>query len=171
LLRDLLEVERVVGVDLDTVHLSIAKRFFRCARGCELVSGDAVEWVKREEAHGYDYIIEDLFAENEEGAERFLPMDSEWCRCLVRLLRPGGIVVFNTIYPDRVLNFPILQDQGLRERLPYSIGYQLEGYDNRVLAFSDEPFPPDVLEGNLRAIGRTFPRSRGVGSRYECFRV
>ena len=44
LLKDLVGVERIVGVELDEIHLSIADGFFECSEGCELVAADAVEW-------------------------------------------------------------------------------------------------------------------------------
>ena len=37
LLRDQLGFERVVGIDLDPVHLSIADGFFECSEGCQLL--------------------------------------------------------------------------------------------------------------------------------------
>lgn len=170
-LRDLAGVSRLVGVELDPVHLSVADGFFECSAGCELVAGDAVEWVASEAGECYDYIVDDLYAEEAGIPERFAPMDDEWCTGLIDLLRPGGILVFNTIEPERLPDFAMLRDRALRDRLPHRVAYQLEGYENRVLAFSDQPFQPDCFAANLRQIGRHYPRCRGVGRRYQTVRI
>ncbi len=170
-LLDLAGFSRLVGVELDPVHLSVADGFFDCTEGCELVAADAVEWVEASPGEAYDYVVDDLYAEEEGVPERFAPLDAAWCEGLLRLLRPGGILVLNMIEPDRVPMLPLLREPRLRERVPYALGYQLDGYENRVVAFSDVPFLPDHLAGNLQRIGRAYPRCRGVGARYEAFRI
>lgn len=170
-LRDLAAFDRIVGVELDPVHLSIADGFFDCAEGCELVAADAVAWVEGEASRSYDYIIDDLYGEEDGIPERVAPFDLEWCEQLCRLLRPGGLLVFNMIEPDRVANLPLCRDAGLIRRLPYCLGFQLPGYENRVVAFSDAPFSADCLEANLRRIGREFPRCRGVRRIYQAYSV
>ena len=66
LLRDQLGFDRVVGIDLDPVHLSIADGYFDCSEGCQLVAADAVEWVNGGGDGGqYDLIIDDLYAEED----------------------------------------------------------------------------------------------------------
>lgn len=168
-LRDLAHLSSLVGVELDPMHLSIADGFFECTDGCELVAGDAVEWVYSQAPGSYDYIVDDLYAEEGGVPERFAPLDRNWCERLTALLQPGGILVFNMIEPERVPLLPLCRGSALRARLPYTIGYQLEGYENRVVAFSERAFQPDSLEANLREITRRFPRCRGVGSRYLSF--
>ncbi len=166
-LRDLAQFRRVVGVELDPVHLSIADGFFDCAEGCELVAADAVGWVESASPGSYDYIIDDLYAEEDGIPERCAPMDEAWCAQLSSLLRPGGMLVFNLIEPERVRSLPFCRKTPLRVRLPHRVGFQIEGYENRVLAFSDEPFDAALLSVNLRSIVRAYPRCRGVQRAYQ----
>lgn len=168
-LLDLAGFERLVGIERDPVHLSVADGFFNCAESCELVCTDAVAWVEGQEASSYDYIVDDLYAEEDGIPERFAPLDSDWCEGLVDLLKPSGILVLNIIEPDRVKRLPLFREARLRERLPYAIGYQLEGYENRVVAFSDAPFESNRLAENLAAVVRSFPRCSGVSGRYQAF--
>lgn len=170
-LRDLAAMERVVGVELDPVHLSIADGFFDCAEGCELVAADAVEWVQSGQPGTYDYIIDDLYGEDAGIPERCAPLDDDWCAQLCSLLRPGGILVFNLIEPEGVGRLSFCRKTSLRERLPHRVGFQIEGYENRVVAFSAAPLEADCLEANLRQVVRSFPRCRGVQRAYQRLRL
>jgi len=167
-LCDLAGLERLVGVEIDPMHLSIAQGFFECSERCNLVGADAVEWVYDEaEEANYDLIIDDLYSEEDGIPVRCAPMDVEWFHTLVQLLRPGGILVLNMIEPDKVPHLPLLRHQELKERFPYKIMYEIDGYENRVVAFSDRPFLKEDLESGLRAIYLKYPRCYGVGKRYK----
>lgn len=166
-LCDLAGVEQVVGVEMDSMHLSIAQGFFECSERCELVAADAVEWVQEEEDESYDLIIDDLYSEEGGIPIRCAPMDSEWFATLVRLLKPRGILVLNTIEPERVQYLPPVRDPKLKKRLPYRMMYHIDGYENRVLAFSDQPFVRKDMESALRSICQKYPRCYGVAKRYE----
>lgn len=167
-LCDLAGLQRLVGVEIDPMHLSIAQGFFECSGRCELVGADAVEWVHEEgEEASYDLIIDDLYSEEEGIPIRCAPTDFEWFSALVRLLRPGGILVLNTIEPKRVPDLPLLRHPQLKSRLPHRIMYQIHGYENRVVALSDQAFCPDDLGAALRAICQKYPRCHGVAKRYR----
>jgi spermidine synthase len=172
-LRELIEPERIVGIDLDPIHLSIADGFFECSDGCELVAADAVEWVQEEAAEAdaaqFDLIIDDLYAEEAGMALRCAPLDLEWCQHLAKLIKPGGMLVFNLIEPRKVAHLPPLQDAALRERFPYVKAFQMDGYENRIVAFSGSPLNEDCFEQQLREVCRRYPRCSGVRKRYESF--
>ncbi len=163
----LIAPQRIVGIDLDPIHLSIAQGFFECPDICELVAADAVEWVESscEEAR-FDVIVEDLYGEAEGLPARCVTMDAAWCRSLGQMLRPGGVLIFNLVEPDKVAHLPMFRDAALRRRFSESITYRIEGYENRVVAFSEAPFNPAILKANLRAIERRYPACRGVARRY-----
>ena len=171
-LCELAAVKRLVGLELDPMHLSIAQGFFDCDDRCELVAGDAVEWAyAADEAASFDLIIDDLYGEEQGIPVRCAPMDAEWFSHLVRLLRPGGILILNTIEPERIQQLPMLQNQALQARLPHAVMSQIDGYENRVLAFSDQPLVQQELESSLHAICRKYPRCYGVGKRYQFARL
>jgi predicted membrane-bound spermidine synthase len=169
-LRELVKPEHIVGIELDPIHLSIADGFFDCTEGCELVAADAVEWVREEAAESdrvqFDMIIDDLYAEEEEMAVRCAPLDLEWCQSLAKLVKPGGMLVFNMIEPRKVPHLSPLTDVALREQFPYAKVFRMEGYENRIAAFSGCPFEGRVFKEQLSEICRRFPRCRGVEKRY-----
>lgn len=169
-LREIVEPEQIVGIELDPIHLSIADGFFDCTEGCELVAADAVEWVREESADPdrvqFDMIIDDLYAEEDEMAVRCAPLDLEWCQHLAKLVKAGGMLVFNMIEPRKVPHLPPLTDVVLREQFPYGKVFRMEGYENRIAAFSGSPLEGNVFKQQLRDICRRFPNCRGVEKRY-----
>jgi hypothetical protein len=172
-LRELVKPERIVGIELDPIHLSIADGFFECADGCDLVAADAVEWVQEEAAEAdaaqYDLIIDDLYAEEAGMAVRCAALDLEWCQYLAKLIKPGGMLVFNLIEPRKVDHLPPLKDPELRQRFPYVKAFRMEGYENRIVAFSGSPLEEACFQDQLREVCRRYPRCSGVSKRYESF--
>ena len=169
-LRELVRPERIVGIDLDPIHLSIADGFFECTEGCELVAADAVEWVQEESAEPdralFDMIIDDLYGEEEAIAVRCAPLDLEWCQDLAKLVKPGGMLVFNMIEPRKVPYLPPMTDATLRAQFPYAKVFQMAGYENRIVAFSGSALQGSIFKNQLGDILRSYPRSRGVEQRY-----
>ncbi|NBB79135.1 MAG: class I SAM-dependent methyltransferase [Verrucomicrobia bacterium] len=166
-LAELVAPQRIVGVELDPIHLSIANGFFECPDSCELVAADAVEWVQQSRGdERFDVVIEDLYGEADGVPARCVPMDATWCESLAQMLRPGGMLIFNLIEPDKVKHLPIFRSRALRCHFTESIMYRIDGYENRVIAFSDHPFDGDALESKLSAIGNQHPACRGVAERY-----
>jgi predicted membrane-bound spermidine synthase len=169
-LRELVEPQHIVGIELDPIHLSIADGFFDCTEGCELVAADAVEWVQEEAAEPdrvqFDMIIDDLYAEEEEMAVRCAPLDLDWCRHLAKLVKPSGMLVFNMIEPRKVPHLPPLTNAALRKQFPYSKVFRMEGYENRIVAFSGSPLEGGIFKEQLAEICHRYPRCRGVDKRY-----
>lgn len=172
-LAELVAPGRIVGIELDPIHLSIAQGFFDCPDCCQLVAADAVEWVQQSRNdQQFDVIVEDLYGEEGGLPVRCVPMDAAWCETLAQMLRPGGILIFNMIEPDKVKHLPMFGSQDLRGRFTESIMYRIEGYENRVIAFSDQPFDTKTLKSNLSAIQKRYPACRGVTGCYvkcRCF--
>ncbi|HAV14694.1 MAG TPA: hypothetical protein DCX06_14555 [Opitutae bacterium] len=166
-LRELLSPERIVGLELDPMHLSIADGFFDCAEGCELIAADAVEWVHETNQLGqFDYILDDLYGEQDGMPVRCVPMDLEWCQRLADLVRPGGMMVFNMVEPNKVQHLPPFKNAKLKKRFPHTKIFKMEGYENRIVAFSEQPLEEAEFTQHLKRICKQYPRCYGVGKRY-----
>ncbi len=164
---ELLMPKRIVGVELDPIHLSIADGFFECSSGFDLIAGDAVEWVyKSVEKAIFDVIIDDLYSEEDGIPLRCVPMNTEWCEALATLLKPGGMLVFNMVEPRKIKHLPIFKSSKLKERFTEMMMYRIDGYENRVVAFSELPFEFKYLETQLKRIKKRYPSCRGVEKRY-----
>lgn len=137
LLQQFVDPECIVGVDLDAVHLSVARRYFG-VRGAELVCADAREYVAgslaAKKQSSYDLIIDDLFGHNGGDAERAVAADPEWCESLLQLLAPDGLVVSNFGNRREMISSGWCRS-GLREQLA-SWSAEMPLYENCVLAVS-----------------------------------
>lgn len=86
------------GIDLDPVHIQIAKRFFNVKKkNVTLEEGDAVDWVKKGNVKKYDVIIEDLFGESSITGEavRAIPANELWFEALISRLSKSGTLLMN----------------------------------------------------------------------------
>ncbi|MCX2782491.1 class I SAM-dependent methyltransferase [Microbulbifer thermotolerans] len=98
LLQRYITPDRIVGVELDAVHLQIARKYFG-VRDVELVHADALDYVAAQLTAGdrcaFDLIIDDLFGHCGGAAERAVVADQPWCKQLLQLLSPEGLLVAN----------------------------------------------------------------------------
>lgn len=82
-----------VGVELDPVHVHIAKRWFGVSD--RLCLANAVHWVQNYRGAPFDLVIDDLFGHTDGIATRAVEVDCEWMKKLSGLLSAQGIVVVN----------------------------------------------------------------------------
>jgi spermidine synthase len=88
--------DTVVGIELNAVHLSVARRFFGVkGAGVTLERADAVDWVQRYHGTGFDMIVDDLFGDCDGEPQRAVVTDARWVNRLERCLNPGGMIVSN----------------------------------------------------------------------------
>lgn len=89
---------KVVGVDLDVTHLSIAKKYFlEDFENICLKNIDAVKFV-REDNSKYDVIVEDLFlgsSKDKRDAVRPVQVDEQWLKTMTLRLKTKGLLVIN----------------------------------------------------------------------------
>jgi spermidine synthase len=150
-LRQYAAPERIIGVDIDPVHLMVAEEFFRI-RGpdLQLVHDDAVSWLAGYRGAPFDMIVEDLCGAGRGGARRSVAADSEWFGRLRDRLGTGGLLVMNFLGRDGLRASAYLRDK--RVSASYACAYQLTTtyYDNHVAACLTHQSTPRELRRNLR---------------------
>lgn len=100
LLRRHARFAAVTGVELDGLHLQLARRFFDLdTEGVELVQADARDWLLRYEGESFDLIIDDLFMEVDREPARAVSATPAWLRLLDSHLTRRGLLVMN--FPGR----------------------------------------------------------------------
>ena len=100
LIRRFVRPETIVSVELNPVHIYVAKRFFKLKhKSIELVHADAVQWVRDYEGEKFDLVIDDLFGE--EGGEPVPAVEpnASWFNYLFKHVAADGLIVKN--YLDR----------------------------------------------------------------------
>ncbi|MCW8127966.1 methyltransferase domain-containing protein [Microbulbifer halophilus] len=163
LLQRYVSPQRIVGVDLDPVHLDVARRFFG-VRDAELVCADARDYVAAElsgkKPGSFDLVIDDLFGHTDGEAERAVAADPEWARSLSRLLRDRGLLVSN-FGSRRELLASGWRRPAIRADFPRSWTADLPTYENCVLATSRQPlFRRQLVAGTPAAINPNNPARR-----------
>jgi len=93
---EFLPFEKIVGVELDPIHLQVAKQHFGIrSKRVELIEADALSWVDNYRGEPFDLVIEDLFTEVSGEPVRVAEAAAFWFEQLASLVRPGGTLVVN----------------------------------------------------------------------------
>lgn len=99
----------VVAVELNPVHIHVAKKYFRTIdANVKIVCDDAKQFVENYRGEDFDVIIDDLFGEG----WRAVQVDSTWLKKLSALLSAGGFMSFNFTEPKELKQSALLQSLG-----------------------------------------------------------
>lgn len=161
-----------VGVDLDTVHLEIARECFGVVPPvAELVRADARDWVSGAPAAGFDLVIDDLFGHVGGEPMRSVDVDARWAKALGRLLAPGGVLAVNFIAPKDLRASALYRDG--RARRGYASAYQLRTAKdaNAVGVFCRQGITPRQWRARVRAVPGLDDRDRRCPLDYEIRRL
>lgn len=100
-LQHFLSPSQILGVDLDPVHLQIARRFFQVTQSnVELIQAEAKAWLAQYTGEPFDVIVEDLFMgragpHGQVEPVRAIPANAAWLDCLAANLKEEGVLVMN----------------------------------------------------------------------------
>ncbi|MGH1471199.1 MAG: spermidine synthase [Cellvibrionaceae bacterium] len=104
-LKSLIDCEEIVGIELDPIHIKIAKKYFKVTakknnisksrdknrnqnkkKPCKVTlhCADAIKWLKEYRGKKFDLIIDDLFFEEEGVPQRAVAADSQWCGLIAK---------------------------------------------------------------------------------------
>ncbi|MGQ9424566.1 spermidine synthase [Gilvimarinus sp. F26214L] len=162
------------GVELDPVHLTVARRHFglRDREHVTLVEADAVAWLSRYRGKPFDLIVDDLFVENGGDPTRAVNVGKAWADALCKHLSPQGLLVLN------FESAMALRRCALNERLRsgwFQSAYSLSvpGYDNRIGAFFRSAVSRADLSSSLREAESRLGRNatRGLRARLRKIRT
>lgn len=124
----------IIGVELNPVHVQVAKRFFglRDAR-VELVCANAVTFLALYDGEPFDLVIDDLFGDRDGVPCRAVTADADWLDLLATHLAPTG---------QLTINFAGSADAGrapwrevFARRFATVLSLSTPGCENRVLGF------------------------------------
>jgi len=103
MLRKFVMPVNIVGVELNSVHLYIAQRFFNVkGKDVALYKADAIDWIKNYKGEKFDLIIDDLFGEQDGEPVRVVKPNGVWFKQLLKHLSNNGLIVANFIDIDEL---------------------------------------------------------------------
>lgn len=155
-LRHYVWPDNIVGIELNPVHLYVARKFFAVpSHGIELVEADAVDWLKNYRGPKFDMIIDDLFAGDEQGEPvRAVAMTAAWARLLLKNLASDGMLVANFISPAELRTSACVSQATIAKR--FETAYQLTNMleENAVGAFLRQKATPGKIGSYLESLPR-----------------
>lgn len=147
-----LRPELIVGVELNPVHLQVAREFFAVdADNVELHQADALLWVRQYRGEKFDLIIDDLFSDKDGDPQRAVTVDTSWMRHLLKQLTPRGALVVNFGSTAELKQCAWFSDVKVKERFPAAFGLTTPLYENAIGAFIRYPTETNALRANLAA--------------------
>jgi spermidine synthase len=127
LVRAIAPRARIVGVEWNAEVIRAARRWFDLdAVGVEIVHGDARRYLARCRA-GFDVVIDDLFVGSARTVRKPRWLIDTGLAAAARRLRPGGLLVVNSIDETREVA------RALRPLFPALLRVELAEFDNRIL--------------------------------------
>jgi len=152
LLRHLEKPTEVVGVELNPVHLRIAKRFFGVdSKVASLYQADAVEWIRDYGGPPFDMIIDDLFGDCGGEPIRAVPPNAAWFDVLDKHLTRSGLVVMNFVCSRTLRDCAYFSSRRIAHRFASVFQLTLPLYENLVGAFLKTESSSRILRKNLIA--------------------
>lgn len=148
-LNDFFSPELIVGVELNPVHLKLAREFFNADTGnVELLEADARLWLESYRGPKFDLIIDDLFGDSGGEPCRAVPVDSHWSRSLRRVLSDYGVLAINFDSRSGLLASAPVSDLAVRQQFATAISLTTQNYANHIGVFLNQS--PDVEEFERR---------------------
>lgn len=163
---------QVVGVELDPVHLYLARRFFGVRRkGVVLHQGDAVEWVRGYRGPPFDMVIDDLFGQEAGEPVRAVPASARWFNTLLGHLSPEGVLVANFASNEALGGCAYFSNRGVARRFKSAFRFTTPQSANAIGAFLRRAATGRMLRTRLAAVPGLDPARKTCGLRYRLRRL
>ena len=151
LLNKYIEPDEIIGVELNPVHISVAKRFFAIDKAsAKLIQADAIKWLNEYQGPGFDMIIDDLFGEKDGEPVRVAKANKQWMSLLHQHLNPEGLLVMNFIDPKDLKNSAALSYRKITGLFSSIFQFTLSHYVNAVGAFLKIPATSQQLRNTIK---------------------
>ena len=145
------EPDQITGIELDATHISIAKRFFNLKNSdsTQLIHQSAWEWVKNYGGEKFDYIVDDLFSDEDNEPQRAITANSSWIKKLNKLRSDNGILVINFADDKELYQCGIFSDKKLNKTFTSCFKLETPHTYNRVGVFSSQAITKKELQNNI----------------------
>lgn len=149
-LKQLLPEVSIIGVDLDSNHLYIAKHYFGIkGSGITLVEADAKAWLQHYRGPRFDLIIDDLFGHTGGEPWRAFEVNNSWAALLIKHLASDGTLAINFESREHLKASALYR---FKKHYPlFSRGYELSlpTYENAIGVFLPSKNSKQQLVDNI----------------------
>jgi len=167
-----LPIEQIVGVELDPMHIKVARDYFGVDQpGAELICADAVEWVRDYRGPKFDIVIEDLFTELDGEPVRVRKAGASWFRQLRKMLCKGGSLIVNFEDPAQLRDSGPAYIEAIAGAQDHRFGLTLPTYGNCIGVFLASSGSPAKLRKNLENLLLKYPSCRQSGQKFRIRRM
>jgi spermidine synthase len=151
-MHHLLETVNITGVDLNPVHLDIAKRFFNIdTTSVELYHCDAGDWLDQYNGERFDLIVDDLFSAEAAVPQRAVEADSAWFKLLLKHLSTQGLLVSNFGSLEEYRESGYFRNMKVRERFAGTFQVTTPLLENVVGVFIRKDADSKTLRKNIHS--------------------
>jgi len=150
MLRHFISPEQITGVELNPVHLLVARRFFDLKhKSIKLIEADAIHWLKNYQGEKLDIIIDDLFTEKEGEPVPVVNANRAWFLSMLKHLNDQGLIVRNFISKDDLLESAGVSHSFINKKFASIFQLSNSLNENFVGVYAKQPFNSALLRKNL----------------------
>jgi spermidine synthase len=172
LLRQFVAPQEIVGIELNPVHIQVAKRFFKLnSQQVQLVQADALRWLQSYSGEPFDLIIDDLFTELDGEPVSVMPANTRWFRLLLKHLARQGMIVRNFIDRNELNSCAALTKPAIGARFPSIFQLTTSFNENYAGVYLCKPSSSGQLRKRLVATPGLNPALKTSRLRYRVRRL
>ncbi|GMQ89602.1 MAG: hypothetical protein BMS9Abin09_1106 [Gammaproteobacteria bacterium] len=167
-LRQFVQPDTIVGVELNPVHLSVARRFFAVkGKGVQLIQANAKDWIKQYQGPPFDIIIDDLFGDVDGEPQRAVYAGREWVRSLTSCLSKEGMIISNFESRLELMVSAYLHKNSVSRAFDSAFHLSTSQNYNAVGVFLKKPATTRQLRDRLKRVPQLDPRRQAPGLGYS----
>jgi len=150
MLRYFIAPEKILGVELNPVHLSVARRFFELKhKSIELIESDAILWLEKYRGEKFDMIIDDLFTEEDGEPVSVVNANGKWFSRMLKHLTKNGVIVRNFVSKEELLDSAGISNQYISSKFRSVFQLSNDLNENFVAVYSRADVSSYQLRKNL----------------------
>ena len=151
LLHKHVQPEEIIGIELNPVHISVAKRFFGVNnKMAKLYAADAISWMEKYKGPPFDMIIDDLFGEVDGEGVRPIPLNAKWLNLLNKHTTRKGLIVANTVDSKILKESAYFNNKQVTRCFKNAFQLTVPQLENTVAAFLKRESTSKILRKNIK---------------------
>ncbi len=168
MLRHFVGPDKIVGVELNPLHVYVAKRFFKLKhKTIELIEANAISWLEQYQGDKFDMIIDDLFMEKNGEPVSVVKANRKWFSLMLKHLNNDGVFVRNFISETELLDSAGIKNSFIKQSFVSAFQLTSSLNENFVGVYSKIQLSSKTLRMNLVNTPGLNPRLKTCRLRYR----